>query len=154
MIQHKLRMSLVLMLCLCLPVMTLAADQTAQMTTDVGALDLQIIQDSVLLNKNNIADVKAGLNEQGVPYVLVTLNEDAAKKVAQMSADNLGKEAVIVWNKRVISMAKIQTPLGNELMLFGFTVNEAKQFVAALKGDESASQNQSVEQFQLDNSNQ
>ena len=98
-----------------------------------GALSLQIIQNHMLLNKNNITAAKVGETKKDRAYVEIKLTPKAAKRLRVLSSHSIGKKAEIVWNDNVISMTTIESPLGQELMLLGFTLQQAETFVDALK---------------------
>ncbi len=61
------------------------------------------------------------------------LKAGAAKKFRELTGQNIGKQANIMLNGRVVSSPVIQSELGNEFLFSGLTKEEVEQFIKSLK---------------------
>lgn len=65
----------------------------------------------------------------------VALTQAAAKKLTQLSEANIGKKMDIVWHHRIITVATIQSPLGDRFQITGLSLNSARKFVKAMNSN-------------------
>ncbi|MBA3661394.1 MAG: hypothetical protein H0W64_06680 [Gammaproteobacteria bacterium] len=95
-------------------------------------LRLQVIQSEMVFDSHNIAKASITRLAQGGIGVLLTLKQPFGDDLQRMTYDTVGKKATLTFGDRVISLFTIQSPLSYQLLLTGFSQNEAMVLVQSL----------------------
>jgi hypothetical protein len=91
----------------------------------------QVIQDQMVFDNSTvesatIAVPKSAADSYGIHLKLNTI---AAKKFSDLTQKNIGKQANIMLNEKVVSSTTIQSKLGGEFFVTGLTQEQANQFI-------------------------
>jgi predicted Ser/Thr protein kinase len=88
----------------------------------------------VLLDGSAVVGAKMDVSEQGVREIRAVVSDDAARKFAQLTAANIGRQLAIVWRGRVLSAPVIQSTItSGEILITGnMTEAEAQELTDAL----------------------
>ncbi|RDI46049.1 SecDF P1 head subdomain-containing protein [Aquicella lusitana] len=108
------------------PALSLPHDNTQ------GFLMFQVIQDQIIFDNSNIKSAMLIEREGNFIGLEIELKAPAIDEISRISKAGLGKQLNIVLDKKIITTAIIQTPLGGKLLIKGITRQEAQEFLDSL----------------------
>lgn len=97
------------------------------------AMTMQIVQDQFILDATTISNaiiVEPDHHYQGVHLELTPL---AARKLAAMTSESVGKKINIILNDKVVSTNIIKSTIDNHVLITGMSYDEAQHFVNAIR---------------------
>lgn len=93
-------------------------------------LIFQVIQEQLLFESTHIKSATLIDGKNGTFSGLhIELKTPAAEEITRMTTEGLGKQANIIFDKKVITHLTIKSTLSGNLFITGFTKEEAKKFV-------------------------
>lgn len=94
----------------------------------------QIIQSQMVFDNSTVesATISTPKNMADTYGVNLKLKATAANKLNDLAQKNMGKQANIILNRKMVSSATIQGQLGAEFLVTGLTKQEAHQFIKSL----------------------
>lgn len=98
-----------------------------------NSITFQVIQAQVSFN--NASFEKATVLEQNdkTYAIQLKLTTAAADELAHLSSEGIGKTLNIIVNGKIISSATIQSPLGDNFLVTGFTKKEAEKIAKSIE---------------------
>lgn len=96
-------------------------------------LRFQVIQEAMDFNAENIEKAAIVNLKSGMIGLQIKLKAPFGDELQRLTYKTVGKTANLVYGDRVISSAIIQSPLGYQLLLTGFSSAEAKLFLQSLQ---------------------
>lgn len=94
----------------------------------------QVVKASINISKQDIEDVKLIKRSGSIDSVAITLTPDAAKKLEDLSADNINREMQFIVDSKVVSSAIIRSTLSKQFVLTFKSNKVAKKVFQALTG--------------------
>ena len=98
-----------------------------------NVVKVQIIQKQFNLTKASFQSVSLITQGNNTYGVKIELTKTAAKRMHEITAENINHTLNLVVNKRVISSATIVSALDNNFELTGLTKHQAEEFVREFK---------------------
>jgi len=88
----------------------------------------------VLLNALDVEGAKATVGPNATPNISLTFTRDGAKKLARVTAENIGRRMAIVVDGRLLSapIIRARIPGGRAVIAGDFTLKEARELAAAI----------------------
>ena len=83
------------------------------------------------ISNNDIQDMKAGLDPEFRPVILVLLTESGGAKMKQLSMQQLDKLIAIVINGEVVTAPTVRSEIGRECQITGFFKEEWVEKIVA-----------------------
>lgn len=96
-----------------------------------------LVEREPVLTDANFAEVSAGFDEYtAAPVVNFRLTDEATKRFAEVTRDNIGRAMAIVVDGKVVTAPVIQTEIsgGRGVITGSFTVQEVEDLVARITG--------------------
>lgn len=112
--------------------LTLTAYPVPHSAAQDQSMHMQIIKADLEFTKASFASIKIEPLTNDQYAVQVKLTPDAAKKFADLTTVNIHGVLQIIFGKQVISVATIQSSLGDNFLLTGFNKQQAEAFVKAM----------------------
>ncbi|MCI0541452.1 MAG: hypothetical protein L0Z50_40145 [Verrucomicrobiales bacterium] len=102
--------------------------------TDMNQLEFRVLKD-VVLDGKDVMSAGFGNDQAGKRELVLDLTAEGARKLAQSTAGNIGRQLAIVWNDRVIYAPRIRSSIpGPRVNITGmFSDAEAQTLLNALK---------------------
>lgn len=92
-------------------------------------IQAELVFDHSTVESATLVPLSASANNYGVN---VKLNKAATAKIEELTQANIGKRADVMFNKKLITAVIIQSKLGGEFLVAGFTKEEGEQFIKSL----------------------
>ncbi len=98
---------------------------------------LESLEDAVLLCEKDIAEVFAKNDYMGRPAMMINLTPEGARILADITANNIGRNLSIIFEGKIILSARIMTQINNgEIMVSGsFSQKEIDDMVKSISGN-------------------
>jgi predicted Ser/Thr protein kinase len=91
------------------------------------------VREKVLLDETNISSARASTDPQGFPQVEVNFTEEGKERFAEITANNIGRRLVIVFDGRILSAPVIRNEIsGGSAVISGVTEADAAELVKVL----------------------
>ncbi|MCX7115386.1 MAG: preprotein translocase subunit SecD [Gammaproteobacteria bacterium] len=105
----------------------LSTDQSSSMLFQVN--HEQVVFNNSTVESATLIPVDDATDQYGVS---LKLKNDAAAKLSELTAKNIGKQSRITLNGVLISSPTIQSKIGAEFLVVGLTKIQAQQFVKSI----------------------
>lgn len=105
----------------------------AEETAAAPSMTMQIVQDQFVLDAASISNAIIVEPEHHYQGVHIELTPLAARKLAAMTSDSVGKKINVILNDKVVSTNVIKTVIDNHVLITGMSYDEAQRFVDAIK---------------------
>jgi preprotein translocase subunit SecD len=103
-------------------------------TNSTHFLEFQVVQSQFVFDHKTIKNASLITHHNGTFRGLhLELKRSALNEFERMTNLNRGKRVNIVFDKKIITSAIIQTPLGGSLLISGISQEEAQEFIDSLK---------------------
>lgn len=89
----------------------------------------QMVFDNSTIESATIIFPKSAADSYGIHLKLNTI---AANKFSDLTQENIGKQANILLNGKMVSSTTIQSKLGGEFLVTGLTKEQVNQFIKSL----------------------
>ena len=97
-----------------------------------NSLTFQVIQSQFTFNRSNVES--ATVLKQGDAYaVQIKLKPTVLDEFNRITKNGIGKMANMIFNGKVISTTTIQSELGGDFMVTGFSKNDAVKYANSIK---------------------
>jgi preprotein translocase subunit SecD len=97
------------------------------------------VQRQPVLTRSDLTEAAALVDRQGKNFVGLRFNPEGARKLSQISAQNVGKLLVLVINGQLVAAPRIAEPLNRGVLAFGVdTAQTATEIAARVRGDAPA----------------
>lgn len=101
-------------------------------------LIFKVNSEKLVLDNTNIKSAEIVKNDDGSYGLDIKLTSDAAKKLASITAANIGKKMSLYYgDDKLISQATIQGSLGSDFQIAHISEKEAKALIDSLKNNQS-----------------
>ncbi|AOB32884.1 preprotein translocase subunit SecD [Bordetella sp. H567] len=97
------------------------------------------VQRQPVLTRADLTEAAALVDRQGQNFVGLRFSPEGARKLAQVSSQNVGKLLVLVINGQLVAAPRIAEPLNRGVLAFGVdTAQTATEIAARVRGDAPA----------------
>jgi hypothetical protein len=97
------------------------------------------VQRQPVLTRADLTEAAALVDRQGQNFVGLRFSPEGARKLAQISSQNVGKLLVLVINGQLVAAPRIAEPLNRGVLAFGVdTAQTAAEIAARVRGDTPA----------------
>ncbi|OZI62614.1 SecDF P1 head subdomain-containing protein [Bordetella genomosp. 11] len=97
------------------------------------------VQPQPVLTRADLTEAAALVDRQGQNFVGLRFTPEGARKLAQVSSQNVGKLLVLVINGQLVAAPRIAEPLNRGVLAFGVdTAQTATEIAARVRGDAPA----------------
>lgn len=105
------------------------------MLSQTGKLTFKDPSGNVVLEGKDVADASVVFDEYDKPAVALTFNDEGAKKFADVTSKNIGKQISISMDNKVLSSPTVNSVIdqGKATITGSFTLDEAKNLAAMIK---------------------
>jgi hypothetical protein len=94
------------------------------------------VQRQPVLTRADLTEAAALVDRQGKNFVGLRFSPEGARKLSQVSAQNVGKLLVLVINGQLVAAPRIAEPLNRGVLAFGVdTAQTATEIAARVRGD-------------------
>jgi len=114
----------------------------AQLEPGAGLQELKLsdgsiyVQQAPVLTRNDLAEAAAMVDKEGQHFVGLRFNEAGARRLADVSGQNLGKLMVLAVNREMVAAPRIAEPLDRGVLAFRVgSQQEAAEIAAAIRGE-------------------
>lgn len=101
-----------IMTALLLSTQAVADSNSNELSPPDHTLIFQVIQDQFVIDNKTIKSASIIETEDGYRGLHVELTPEAAKVLTELTTAGVGRQANVIFNKVVVSISRIQTPLG------------------------------------------
>lgn len=110
-----------------------AATQTSDSFNSL-ALMINVIQDQFVFAKKTIQNATIVKNSNGVYSGLrIELKPEFVNQFVALTGKSVGKQLDIVFGDRIITITRLKTPLGRDIMISGISEQDANLFIDMLR---------------------
>jgi preprotein translocase subunit SecD len=115
----------------------LAQTQSAPDLMEVKLADASVyVQRQPVLTRADLSEAAALVDRQGKNFVGLRFTPEGARKLADLSTQNVGKLLVLVVNGQLVAAPRIAEPLNRGVLAFGVdTAQTANEIAARVRGD-------------------
>ncbi|ARP92015.1 preprotein translocase subunit SecD [Bordetella genomosp. 9] len=108
--------------------------------TQVKLTDTTVyVQPNPVLTRADLTEAAALVDRQGNNFVGLRFSPEGARKLSQISAQNVGKLLVLVINGQLVAAPRIAEPLNRGVLAFSVdTAQTANEIAARVRGDAPA----------------
>lgn len=97
------------------------------------------VQPQPVLTRADLTEAAALVDRQGQNFVGLRFSPEGARKLAQISSQNVGKLLVLVINGQLVAAPRIAEPLNRGVLAFGVdSAQTATEIAARVRGDAPA----------------
>ncbi|OZI20676.1 hypothetical protein CAL26_24670 [Bordetella genomosp. 9] len=97
------------------------------------------VQRQPVLSRADLTEAAALVDRQGQNFVGLRFSPEGARKLAQVSSQNVGKLLVLVINGQLVAAPRIAEPLNRGVLAFGVdSAQTATEIAARVRGDAPA----------------
>ena len=100
-----------------------------------GTEQTYILGPGAIVDESDIASAAAGFDANQQPVLTITFNANGAAKLRKASGENVGRQLAVVINAEIVSVATIQTELGESVQITGLTQAEAENLAKRINGE-------------------
>jgi preprotein translocase subunit SecD len=118
----------------------IAQTESAPDLMEVKLSDASVyVQRQPVLTRADLTEAAALVDRQGKNFVGLRFSPEGARKLAQISTQNVGKLLVLVINGQLVAAPRIAEPLNRGVLAFGVdTPQTASEIAARVRGDAPA----------------
>ncbi|ANN79694.1 SecDF P1 head subdomain-containing protein [Bordetella flabilis] len=118
----------------------IAQTQSAPDLMEVKLADASVyVQRQPVLTRADLTEAAALVDRQGKNFVGLRFTPEGARKLADVSTQNVGKLLVLVVNGQLVAAPRIAEPLNRGVLAFGVdTAQTANEIAARVRGDAPA----------------
>lgn len=118
----------------------LAQTESAPNLMEVKLSDATVyVQEQPVLTRADLTEAAALVDRQGKNFVGLRFSPEGARKLSQVSAENVGKLLVLIINGQLVAAPRIAEPLNRGVLAFGVdTPQTATEIAARVRGDAPA----------------
>jgi preprotein translocase subunit SecD len=103
------------------------------------------VQRQPVLTRADLTEAAALVDRQGKNFVGLRFSPEGARKLSQVSAQNVGKLLVLVINGQLVAAPRIAEPLNRGVLAFGVdTAQTATEIAARVRGEAPAASDTSA----------
>jgi hypothetical protein len=95
---------------------------------DHSGLHVQVGDVTVAIGKKDLEEMEIFQTGKGLASALLKLKPATATRLFNLTQKSIGQPVLWIWNGRVLSIQKLQSPLGEDLTVYNFTSFEAEDF--------------------------
>ncbi|MCB1828345.1 MAG: hypothetical protein KDH94_07945 [Coxiellaceae bacterium] len=99
---------------------------------DYGAVSFKVIQQSLFINKKNIQKVSLYKDPLGGYAINLALTPQAGKRLAKMTAHNIGRKMMVTIGNCIVNVAVIESSIGGSMQIVVGSKSAAKKIVRAM----------------------
>lgn len=114
-------------------IMAAACADSQMVRQQQEGLKVQIIKETLELNKQSFKSIQAIKVSDNEYAVQVELTPEATKQLHKLMSQNINQMLAIVWHRYVLSAATIQSPWGQKFQIAGLTQQQAEELVKEIQ---------------------
>ncbi|WP_337438445.1 protein translocase subunit SecD [Acidaminococcus fermentans] len=110
-------------------------EQAIAMLGKTAMLEFKDMEGNTVLTGKDLKDSKASADQSGQPVVTLQFNEDGAKKFADLTARNVGRQIAILLDGKVLTAPRVSEPItgGNAQITGSKDAKEAEHLAILLR---------------------